>query len=117
SVADRTLLLIDDDALSRRRLAHAMERRGYAVTIAEDVAAGTAASPPCSNLVRGRDRPNPPQKHQMWSSACLARPVQLEISLSAARSLLGSACWAGSTSRLPPRRMLPMHRFGSLERC
>ena len=39
---DRTLLLMDDDEPFRRRLAKAMEKRGFEVEIAETVAAGTA---------------------------------------------------------------------------
>jgi len=37
---ERTLLIVDDDAPFRQRLAQAMERRGYAVTTAETVASG-----------------------------------------------------------------------------
>ncbi len=37
---ERTLLIVDDDAPFRQRLAQAMERRGYAVTTAETVAGG-----------------------------------------------------------------------------
>ncbi len=40
--ADRTLLLVDDDAPFRQRLAVAMERRGFDVTAADSVAAGIA---------------------------------------------------------------------------
>jgi two-component system response regulator RegA len=39
----RTLLIVDDDALFRERLAQAMERRGFRVTAAESVAAAIAA--------------------------------------------------------------------------
>src|SRR5690606_4161779 len=39
-----TLLIVDDDAPLRTRLATAMERRGYQVTTAESVAAGIAAA-------------------------------------------------------------------------
>jgi two-component system response regulator RegA len=42
SPADRTLLLVDDDAPFRQRLALAMERRGFEVTAADSVAAGIA---------------------------------------------------------------------------
>jgi two-component system, response regulator RegA len=41
---ERTLLIIDDDAPFRQRLAQAMERRGYAVTTAETVAGGIEAA-------------------------------------------------------------------------
>lgn len=37
---DRTLLVVDDDAPFRQRLALAMERRGFEVTAADSVAAG-----------------------------------------------------------------------------
>src|SRR5262249_15793044 len=40
---ERTLLIVDDDAPFRQRLAQAMERRGYAVATAETVAAGGEA--------------------------------------------------------------------------
>ena len=36
--AERRLLIIDDDALFRERLARAMERRGFAVATAEAIA-------------------------------------------------------------------------------
>jgi two-component system response regulator RegA len=39
---DRTLLLVDDDAPFRQRLALAMERRGFTVFTADSVAAGIA---------------------------------------------------------------------------
>ena len=42
--AGPTLLVVDDDAPLRTRLATAMERRGYQVTVAESVAAGIAAA-------------------------------------------------------------------------
>jgi two-component system, response regulator RegA len=41
---ERTLLIIDDDAPFRLRLAQAMERRGYTVTTAESVAEGIEAA-------------------------------------------------------------------------
>ena len=41
---ERTLLLVDDDAPFRQRLAAAMERRGYIVTTADTVATGVAAA-------------------------------------------------------------------------
>lgn len=41
---ERTLLIVDDDAPLRRRLARAMEQRGFAVTDAESVADGAAAA-------------------------------------------------------------------------
>jgi two-component system, response regulator RegA len=41
---DRTLLIVDDDAPFRQRLAQAMERRGYTVTTADSVAAGIEAA-------------------------------------------------------------------------
>ncbi|AFL54438.1 two-component system response regulator RegA [Sinorhizobium fredii] len=40
--ADRTLLIVDDDGPFLRRLARAMEARGFAVEIAESVAEGIA---------------------------------------------------------------------------
>jgi two-component system response regulator RegA len=40
AVADRSLLIIDDDEPFRRRLARAMEQRGYDVQIADSVALG-----------------------------------------------------------------------------
>jgi two-component system, response regulator RegA len=42
--ADRTLLIVDDDAPLCQRLARAMERRGFVVATAENVAAGVAAA-------------------------------------------------------------------------
>jgi two-component system response regulator RegA len=39
--AERTLLIVDDDAPLRSRLARAMERRGFVVTTAESVAEST----------------------------------------------------------------------------
>jgi two-component system response regulator RegA len=42
--ADRTLLIVDDDAPFRQRLAQAMERRGYTVTTADSVATGIEAA-------------------------------------------------------------------------
>jgi len=42
--ATPTLLLVEDDAPLRNRLAVAMERRGYRVTVADSVAEGIAAS-------------------------------------------------------------------------
>jgi two-component system response regulator RegA len=41
---DRTLLIVDDDAPFRQRLAQAMERRGYSVTTADSVATGIEAA-------------------------------------------------------------------------
>jgi two-component system response regulator RegA len=41
---DRSLLIVDDDAPFRQRLAQAMERRGYAVAAADGVASGIAAA-------------------------------------------------------------------------
>ena len=41
---ERTMLIVDDDAPFRQRLAQAMERRGYAVTTAETVAGGIEAA-------------------------------------------------------------------------
>lgn len=42
--AEKTLLLVDDDPPFLNRLARALERRGFAVTTAESVAAGKAAA-------------------------------------------------------------------------
>lgn len=42
--ADRSLLLVDDDAPFLMRLAKAMERRGFVTSTAESVAAGKAAA-------------------------------------------------------------------------
>jgi two-component system, response regulator RegA len=42
--ADRTLLIVDDDAPLCQRLARAMERRGFVVTTADSVAGGVAAA-------------------------------------------------------------------------
>ncbi len=42
--ADRSLLIVDDDAPFRQRLALAMERRGFRVATADSVAEGTAAA-------------------------------------------------------------------------
>src|SRR5712675_3049053 len=42
--SDRTLLIVDDDAPLCQRLARAMERRGFVVSTAESVAAGTTAA-------------------------------------------------------------------------
>ena len=44
SERDRTLLIVDDDAPLCQRLARAMERRGFVVSTAESVAAGTTAA-------------------------------------------------------------------------
>src|SRR5438552_16966596 len=44
SERDRTLLIVDDDAPLCQRLARAMERRGFIVSTAESVAAGTTAA-------------------------------------------------------------------------
>lgn len=51
---DRTLLLVDDDELFLRRLAKAMEKRGFSVETADSVAAGKAiatARPPAYAVV------------------------------------------------------------------
>ena len=45
---DKSLLIVDDDAPFRQRLAQAMEKRGFIVVAAESVAAGIEAA---------RDRP------------------------------------------------------------
>jgi two-component system response regulator RegA len=42
--AERTLLIVDDDAPMCQRLARAMEKRGFVVATAESVAAGTEAA-------------------------------------------------------------------------
>jgi two-component system response regulator RegA len=42
--SERTLLIVDDDAPLRNRLARAMEQRGFQVTAAESVSEGIAAS-------------------------------------------------------------------------
>jgi two-component system response regulator RegA len=42
--ADRTLLIVDDDAPLNQRLARAMERRGFVVQTADSVAGGIAAA-------------------------------------------------------------------------
>ena len=42
--AERTLLIVDDDAPLCQRLARAMERRGFVVTTADSVAAGVDAA-------------------------------------------------------------------------
>jgi two-component system response regulator RegA len=44
ATADKTLLLVDDDAPYRQRLAMAMEKRGFKVIQAESVHAGIAAA-------------------------------------------------------------------------
>src|SRR3546814_1935438 len=52
--ADRSLLIVDDVAPLRLRLARAMEKRGFVVTAAESVAAGAEAiaeSPPAFAVV------------------------------------------------------------------
>jgi two-component system response regulator RegA len=49
SLPDRTLLLLDDDAVLRNRLGRALESRGFQTTLAESVeeaAAAVRASPP-----------------------------------------------------------------------
>jgi two-component system response regulator RegA len=54
SEADRTLLIVDDDAPLCQRLARAMERRGFVVATAESVATGMAvakANPPAFAVV------------------------------------------------------------------
>jgi two-component system response regulator RegA len=43
AVVTRKLLIVEDDEAFRLRLARAMERRGYAVTMAESIAAADAA--------------------------------------------------------------------------
>lgn len=51
---DNTLLIVDDDESFLKRLARAMEKRGFAVETAESVAAGTAiatARPPAFAVV------------------------------------------------------------------
>ena len=51
---DRSLLLVDDDEPFLRRLAKAMEKRGFAVETADSVAAGKAiatARPPAYAVV------------------------------------------------------------------
>lgn len=51
---DASLLLVDDDEVFLRRLARAMEKRGFAVEIAESVAAGkarVAAHPPAFAVI------------------------------------------------------------------
>jgi len=53
-IADRSLLLIDDDGPFVNRLARAMEKRGFTVATAESVEAGraaVAASPPAFAVV------------------------------------------------------------------
>src|SRR5258708_26011023 len=42
--AERTLLIVDDDAPLCQRLARAMERRGFVVATADGVASGVAAA-------------------------------------------------------------------------
>ena len=44
ALADRSLLIVDDDSAFLTRLARAMERRGFEVRTAESVAAGIAAA-------------------------------------------------------------------------
>ena len=44
SEAERTLLIVDDDAPLNQRLARAMERRGFVVQTADSVASGIAAA-------------------------------------------------------------------------
>ena len=54
SVQDSSLLIVDDDAPFRTRLGKAMEKRGFAVTLAESVAEGlsaTKAQPPAYAIV------------------------------------------------------------------
>ena len=54
SLADRTLLVLDDDAALRTRLGRAMESRGFEVTLAESVAEATQiaqAGPPAFAVV------------------------------------------------------------------
>ena len=51
---ERTLLIVDDDAPLRNRLARAMEQRGFEVTSAESVSEGiatSAAAPPAFDVV------------------------------------------------------------------
>ena len=52
--ADRSLLIVDDDAPFRQRLARAMEKRGFEVSAAESVAEGLALArrgPPAFGVV------------------------------------------------------------------
>src|SRR3954465_1555376 len=52
--AERTLLIVDDDAPLCQRLARAMERRGFVVATADGVASGIAvatANPPAFAVV------------------------------------------------------------------
>ena len=52
--ADRSLLIVDDDAPFRTRLARAMEKRGFAVTAAEslhEAAVAVRASPPAFAVI------------------------------------------------------------------
>src|SRR5690606_24773146 len=50
--ADRTLLLVDDDKAFLTRLERAMDKRGFAVRIADTVAGGlVAAAPPAFAVV------------------------------------------------------------------
>lgn len=44
AVAEKTMLIVDDDTPFRERLAQAMERRGYKVATADSVAAGIDAA-------------------------------------------------------------------------
>ena len=44
NLGERTLLIVDDDAPLRNRLARAMEQRGFEVSVAESVAEGVALS-------------------------------------------------------------------------
>ena len=44
TVAEKTMLIVDDDTPFRERLAQAMERRGYKVATADSVAAGIDAA-------------------------------------------------------------------------
>ena len=54
NLGERTLLIVDDDAPLRNRLARAMEQRGFDVSMAESVAEGvatSAAAPPAYAVV------------------------------------------------------------------
>ena len=54
NLGERTLLIVDDDAPLRNRLARAMEQRGFDVSMAESVAKGvatSAAAPPAYAVV------------------------------------------------------------------
>ena len=75
---DNTLLIVDDDEPFLKRLARAMEKRGFAVETAESVAAGTAiatARPPAptAGMVTKASSatPSPSASDTMnWSPGC-----------------------------------------------